>query len=229
MPGRSQPGSSQPGGSHTGLEAKVALVTASAGPLAEACVHALRERGAAVALIEPDGAPPGELEVLVAILDATQVPTPATGGSADDDWEATVGGSARSLYRMVRSAAVAMSERGRGAIVVVAPEAGVAGVRGTSATAAAAGALFASARALAIEFAPLVRINTVAYGCIEGDPYSEWLRWPTRPHPGHRGHADAARAVWQTERGGHRRRLPRLRPRVVAAHQLVVDGGYLVH
>lgn len=215
----------------TGLEDKTAAVTASAGPIAKACAQMLTERGADAALLEPDQAPPDDLDVLVAILDAAHVPTPATGGSADADWEATVGSSARLLYGMVRDAAAVMSTRGSGAIVVIAPEVGLAGVRGTSAVAAAAGALFASARALAIEFAPLVRVNMIAYGCIEGDPYSDWLRSadPNRT-------LELEGSLTLLERFGGPQEVATAaaflasdRASFIAAHQLVVDGGYLVH
>ena len=215
----------------TGLEGKNAGVTASDGPIAAACLDALTERGADAALIEPDRAAPADLDVLVAILDPGDVPTPATRGFADADWEGTVGSSARRLYGMVRDTAVSMSTRGAGAIVVVAPEAGLAGVRGTSAVAAAAGALFASARSLAIELAPPVRVNMIAYGCIEGDPYSEWLRSadPNRTLEldgsltllerfGDPGEVATAAAFLASDRASF-----------IAAHQLVVDGGYLVH
>ena len=215
----------------TGLEAKTAAVTASDGPIASACLEALTERGADAVLLDLDQAAPADLDVLVAILDAGHVPTPGDSGSADADWEATVGTSARRLYGMVRDTAARMSARGSGAIVVVAPEAGLAGVRGTSAVAAAAGALFASARALAIEFAPPVRVNTIAYGCIDGDPYSEWLRSadPNRTLAldgsltllerfGGPGEVATAAAFLASDRASF-----------IAAHQLVVDGGYLVH
>jgi NAD(P)-dependent dehydrogenase (short-subunit alcohol dehydrogenase family) len=215
----------------TGLGGKSAAVTASEGPIAAACARVLTERGAVASLLEPDQATPDDLDVLVAILDAAGVPTPASAGSADDDWEAAVGGSARRLYGIVRDTAVGMSERGSGSIVVVAPEAGLAGVRGTSAVAAAAGALFSSARALAIEFAPPVRINMVAYGCIDGDPYSEWLRSadPNRT-------LSLEGSLTLLERFGSPEEVATAvaflasdRASFIAAHQLVVDGGYLVH
>jgi 3-oxoacyl-[acyl-carrier protein] reductase len=215
----------------TGLEGKVAAVTASDGPIAAACRDALAERGAEAVLLEPGRAASAALDVLVAILDAGHVPTPAVGGSADADWEGTVGSSARRLYGLVRDTAVGMAARGAGAIVVVAPEAGVAGVRGTSAVAAAAGALLASARALAIELAPPVRINTIAYGCIEGDPYSEWLR---SADPNRTLELDGSLTL--LERFGDPGELATAaaflasdRASFIAAHQLVVDGGYLVH
>jgi NAD(P)-dependent dehydrogenase (short-subunit alcohol dehydrogenase family) len=165
-----------PGRLRTGLEGKTAIVTTSAGPIANACAKVLVERGAKTTLLRPEQAPPPDVDVLVAVFDAAGVPVPDTSASADADWKAIVGTSARHLYRLLRDAAVAMEARGSGAIVVVAPEAGLAGVRGASVVAAAAGALFSTARALAIEFAPPVRINMVAYGCIEGDPFSDWLR-----------------------------------------------------
>lgn len=215
----------------TGLEGKTAAVTASEGPLGHACVKALADRGAGVVLVQPDQPAPRDLDVLIAIFDAAAVPVPGASASADRDWEATVGNAARDLYRLVRDAAEAMEARGTGAIAVVAPEAGLAGVRGASVVAAAAGALLASGRALAIEFAPPVRVNMVAYGCIDGDPYSEWLR-AADPN----GTLALDGSLTLLERFGRPEEVATAaaflvsdRASFVAAHQLVVDGGYLVH
>jgi NAD(P)-dependent dehydrogenase (short-subunit alcohol dehydrogenase family) len=220
-----------PGSLQTGLEGKTAVVTTSAGPIAGACAKVLAERGANTTLLPPDRASPPDIDVLVAVFDAAGVRVPDTGGSADADWEATVGTSARHLYRQVRDAAVAMEVRGSGAIVVVAPEAGLAGVRGASVVAAAAGALFSSARALAIEFAPSVRVNMVAYNCIEGDPFCDWLR-SADPN----GILALDGELTLLERFGGPEEVATTvaflasdRSSFVAAHQLVVDGGYLVH
>ncbi|MDP9222744.1 MAG: SDR family oxidoreductase, partial [Actinomycetota bacterium] len=215
----------------TGLEDKIAAVTTSTGPIANACAKVLADRGANTTILMQDHPPPPDVDVLVAVFDAAGVPVPDTSGSADAEWEATVGTSARHLYRQMRDAAVAMAARGSGAIVVVAPEAGLAGVRGASVVAAAAGALFSSARALAIEFAPPVRVNMVAYGCIEGDPFSDWLR-SADPN----GLLALDGELTLLERFGGPEEvatavafLASARASFVAAHQLVVDGGYLVH
>jgi NAD(P)-dependent dehydrogenase (short-subunit alcohol dehydrogenase family) len=215
----------------TGLEGKTAAITATEGPIANACLAALADRGAEALLLQQEQAAPHDLDVLVAIFDAAGVPVPGTSASAAGDWATAVGGSAHHLFSMMRDAAVAMTARGSGAIVVVAPEAGLAGVRGASVVAAAAGALFASGRALGIEFAPPVRVNMVAYGCIEGDPFSEWLR-SADPN----GTLALDGSLTLLERFGTPEEvatsvafLASDRASFVAAHQLVVDGGYLVH
>lgn len=117
-----------------------------------------------------------------------------------------------------------------GVIAVVVPELGLAGVRGTVPAAASAGALIAATRALAIDRAPTVRANVVAYGCIEGDPYSDWLR---EKDPNGMIATDGHLTV--LERYGRPEDVGRTvgfmisdRASFVTGHQLVVDGGYLV-
>lgn len=219
-----------PGAPSTGLEGKMAAVSAGEGSIAPACATALHERGAHVTLLGDDDRLPHDLDIFVAVYDVGYVPTPAE-GDAGADWDAAVAVPARRMYTQVREAAVDMRERKQGSIVVAAPEIALAGVRGASAVAAAAGAVLSGARALAIEFAPLLRINLIAYGCIEGDPFSEWLR---SADPNRSQGLDGAFSLLERfgrpeEVGNAAAFLASARASFVTAHQLVVDGGYLVH
>jgi len=213
----------------TGLEDKSAVVTTTTGPLAGACAGALADRGARASLAAADDPMPDDLEVLVAIFDGGDLPLPVA--TADDEWEDAVGRSGRRLYRSMRDAATAMAERGSGAVVVIAPVAGIVGVRGASVVAGAAGALFAAARTLAVEYAPTVRINMIAYGCVEGDPFSEWLRTadPNGTQALDEPLTLLERLAAPEEIATAAAFLASDRASFVIAHQLVVDGGYLVH
>ena len=214
----------------TGLEGKTAAVTATRGPLAAACAAVLAERGARTSVLGDADALPPDLDVLVAIFDGAGLPLPAGPDAADGEWEDAVGRAGQRLYRVARQATAAMHERGRGAIVVVAPLAGIVGIRGASIVAAAAGALFASARTLAIEYAPTVRINLIAYGCVEGDPFSDWLRTtdPNRTQELDETLTLLERLAHPNEVATAAAFLGSDRASFVVAHQLIVDGGYLV-
>jgi len=215
----------------TGLEGRAAAVTATIGPLAGACASVLTERGANSMLLLDGDRLPEDLQVLVAILDGAPMPLPDAPNSDADDWEAAVGGLAGSLYRAVRHAAAAMAAIGGGSIVVIAPEAGLVGVRGASVMAGAAGGLFAAARALAIEYARIVRINMISYSCVEGDPYSDWLL--AEDPNGTRALGDPLtlleRLAAPEEVATAAAFLASDRASFIVAHQLVVDGGYVVH
>ena len=215
----------------TGLEGKSAAVTTTPGPIGSACAAVLADRGARTSRIAAGDPLPADLHVLVAVFDGGGVPLPSTGESAEDEWEDAVGRSARDLFRSVRDAAVAMDTRGSGAVVVIAPEAGLIGVRGASVVAGAAGALFAAARTLAIEYAPTVRINMIAYGCVAHDPYSEWLRSddPNGTQALDESLTLLERLAEPNEVATAAAFLASDRASFVVAHQLVVDGGYLVH
>ena len=168
--------------------------------------------------------------VLVAIFDGGGVPVPSAGESAETTGRRP--SAARPAHFPAREdATVAMDTRGSGAVVVIAPEAGLIGVRGASVVAGAAGALFAAARTLAIEYAPTVRINMIAYGCVARDPYSEWLR---SDDPNGTQALDESLTLLERLAGPNEVAtaaafLASDRASFVVAHQLVVDGGYLVH
>jgi NAD(P)-dependent dehydrogenase (short-subunit alcohol dehydrogenase family) len=175
----------------------------------------------------PDG-----LGALVAVFDGADLPFGSTKGGADRDWDDALGRASQRLFRSVRDAAAAMDARGSGSVVVVAPEAGLVAVRGAAIIAAAAGALFASARTLAVEYAPTVRLNMLAYGCVEGDPFSEWLR--AEDPNGIQALEDESltlleRFAQPAEVGNAAAFLASDRASFVIAHQLVVDGGYVIH
>lgn len=213
-----------------GLEGKFAAVTSGEGAIGPACASSLRERGAQVSLLVGDEQLPKKLDILVAVYDVGHVPTPAA-GNAQNDWDVAVEKPARRMYTELREVANGMREREKGSIVVVAPEIALSGVRGASAVAAAAGSILSAARALAIELAPLVRINSIAYGCIEGDPFSEWLR---STDPNRSQALDGSLSLLERfgrpeEVGNAAAFLASDRASFITAHQLVVDGGYLVH
>ena len=214
----------------SGLDGKLAAVTAGEGAIAPACAAALLERGAEVRVLIRHEPLPKNLDILVAVYDVGCLPTPAE-GDAETDWDAAVNDPARRMYTELRAAAVAMREREKGSIVVAAPEIAFAGVRGASAVAAAAGSVLSASRALAIELAPLVRINSIVYGCIEGDPFSEWLR---STDPNRSQALDGTLTLLERfgrpeEVGAAAAFLASDRASFITAHQLVVDGGYLVH
>jgi len=216
----------------TGLEGKSAAVTATTGPLAAACAATLVARGAEARVLQHGDPLPGGAQVLVAIFDGADVPVAAGRRSADEAWEDALAGAGLRLFRLVQDAAASMHERGGGSIVVIAPEAGLVGMKGAAVVAGAAGALFSAARTLAIEYAPTVRINTIAYGCVEGDPFSEWLR---RDDP-NGTLALEEETLTLLERFARPEEVATAaaflasdRASFVVAHQLVVDGGYVVH
>lgn len=206
--------------------------------LAGAIEEALTIAGASVERLQPD-ATASEAQAAVSDLSpvdvAVAVPSfgapPAAADAADEtDWQGVVDGEAATLWLATKEVARAMRDRSAGAIVTIVPQAAMTGIRGSSVVAAAAGALLAASRALAIEFAPEVRINVVAHGCIEGVPVDDWLM-QTDPHRT----AQLDGSITLLQRAGKPAEVGRAtaflasdRASFVHGHVLVVDGGYVV-
>jgi NAD(P)-dependent dehydrogenase (short-subunit alcohol dehydrogenase family) len=221
----------------SGLDGKTAVVAGGPSVLGDAVSDALAAAGASVTRFEPVATAAetraalgrvGAIDVLVAIP-TFRAPPAGAAEASETDWDAAVGSEARNLWLTVKEGAIAMQGRG-GTVVVLAPEIALAGVRGASMVGAVAGALFASARALAIELAPAVRLNLLAYGCVEGDPYCDWF---IRTDPQQTAALDGAQTL--LGRSGSPAEVARAaaflasdRSSFVHGHTLVVDGGYLV-
>lgn len=86
----------------------------------------------------------------------------------EDAWDAVMNANVKSVQFCTRAALPAL-KAARGCIVNVASESGLNGYPETSAYCASKGAVVNLTRAMAMEFAPLVRVNALCPGVIETD------------------------------------------------------------
>ena len=193
-------------GPATGQE-RVAIVSGAAGGLGVAIVGRLAADGFAVATCDLRPAEGSALHAEVDVVDrgavgafiarvvaevgppevvVTAAGVQCTGPSesvAEDDWRRVVDVNLTGTWNVVQAALPGMLERGRGRIVTLSSEIGLAGLERYAAYAASKGGVIALTKALARELAPRgIRVNSVAPGPIEagmlvrGAAYSdEWL------------------------------------------------------
>jgi len=109
--------------------------------------------------------------------------TGASEAVADEDWRFVLDVNLTGTWNVIRAALPGMVERGRGRIVTISSEIGLAGLAGYAAYAASKGGVIALTKTLARELAPRgICVNSVAPGPIEAGillneaAYSEeWL------------------------------------------------------
>lgn len=91
---------------------------------------------------------------------------------AEDDWDRQLGASLKGTYFAARTFCVDLAATG-GALVITSSVHAHTGIPGCGAYAAAKGALLSLARQLAVEYAPLVRVNAVIPGPIRTPAWDE--------------------------------------------------------
>lgn len=175
------------------MDERVAIVSGAAGGLGVPIVKRLAADGFAVAGFDTDvnvtdaaavrafveEAGPAEVVVTAAGIQRTG-PSESFG---DDDWRAVLEVNLTGTWNVIQAALPGMLERGRGRIVTISSEVGLAGLEQYAAYAASKGGVIALTKALARELAPRrICVNCVAPGPIEagmmlGGPAhnEEWL------------------------------------------------------
>ncbi|MEO0361337.1 MAG: glucose 1-dehydrogenase [Pseudomonadota bacterium] len=88
--------------------------------------------------------------------------------TSEEDWDAVMAANVKSVQFCTRFALPAL-RAAKGAIVNVASESGLNGYPGTTAYCASKGAVVNLTRAMAMEFAPDVRVNALCPGVVETD------------------------------------------------------------
>ena len=134
--------------------------------------------GAFVARVEAELGPPG-----VVVTAAGVQRTGASEAVAEEDWRRVIDVNLTGTWNVIQAALPGMLARGRGRIVTLSSEIGLAGLERYAAYAASKGGVIALTKALARELAPHgIHVNSVAPGPIEagmlmrGPAYSdEWL------------------------------------------------------
>lgn len=146
-----------------------------------------------------------------------------------EDWDRVFAINVRSVYACTRAAVPALQQRGKGAIVNVASEAGLVGFRDYAAYSASKAAVVNLTRSLALDHAgDRIRVNCVCPGSIETPLLASY--YAAAPDP------DAARAADElTHPLGLGQPLDiahgilflaSTRSSYVTGHALVIDGGY---
>jgi 2-keto-3-deoxy-L-fuconate dehydrogenase len=89
-------------------------------------------------------------------------------GTEPDDWDRVFAVNVKGTYLWMRAALPSMIERGRGSVILVASQLGVAGGTGNAAYIASKGAVIALARTAAVDHAARgVRVNSILPGATE--------------------------------------------------------------
>jgi NAD(P)-dependent dehydrogenase (short-subunit alcohol dehydrogenase family) len=175
------------------MDERVAIVSGAAGGLGAAIADRLAGDGFSVAGFdaEIDVTDPAAVHEFVAGAGAVDVVVTAAGiqrtGPSDSfdhgDWRAIVEVNLTGTWNVIQAALPGMLERGRGRIVTISSEVGLAGLARYAAYAASKGGVIALTKSLARELAPQgICVNCVAPGPVEtgmlvrGPSYSpEWL------------------------------------------------------
>jgi 2-keto-3-deoxy-L-fuconate dehydrogenase len=146
-----------------------------------------------------------------------------------EEWDQVFATNVRSIFLTSRAALPPMIERGRGAIVNVASEAGLVGFEGYAAYSASKAAVVNLTRSMALDHAPDgIRVNAVCPGSIEtpllqaffdaADDPGEARRQDALTHPlGIGVPDDIAHAIRYLVSDG---------AGYVTGHAMVIDGGY---
>jgi 3-oxoacyl-[acyl-carrier protein] reductase len=161
-----------------------AVATCDLAPAQGSALHAqldVVDRGAVGAFVAHVEAELGPVAVVVTAAGVQR--TGASEGVEEEDWRRVVDVNLTGTWNLVQAALPGMLERGRGRIVTISSEIGLAGLGCYAAYAASKGGVIALTKALARELAPRgIRVNSVAPGPIEagmlvrGPAYSdEWL------------------------------------------------------
>jgi NAD(P)-dependent dehydrogenase (short-subunit alcohol dehydrogenase family) len=87
--------------------------------------------------------------------------------TSEDDWDACMKTNVRSVFTMSKRCVPRMLERGSSAIVNVASTQALAAYPGLIAYSASKGAVVALTRAMAVELAPAIRVNSVCPGATD--------------------------------------------------------------
>jgi NAD(P)-dependent dehydrogenase (short-subunit alcohol dehydrogenase family) len=170
------------------LAGKVAVVTGAAGGIGAATAALFAAEGASVLALDvaPVAAAPGIRPIACDVSDEDQVAAALDGAGPVDvlvnqagivprgplhtlsvaDWDRVMAVNVRSMFLTCRALLPGMSRRG-GTVVNCASGASFAAGRELAAYTASKGAVLALTRALAVDYAPAVRVNAVAPGLID--------------------------------------------------------------
>jgi NAD(P)-dependent dehydrogenase (short-subunit alcohol dehydrogenase family) len=159
-----------------------ALVTGAAGGIGGACADALEARGYAVARCDlrgdyaADVSDSGAVTALIDRVESELGPVSVLVNCAgfaqeipldeisDEDWQRMLHVHLGGTYNTCRVLGPRMRDRGRGAIVNISSELALTGSETMPHYCAAKGAIVGLTKALALELAPAVRVNSVAPG-----------------------------------------------------------------
>ena len=96
---------------------------------------------------------------------------------SEDEWDMVIDVNAKGTFLCCQAVVPHMRAAGRGAIVNVASQAGRRGEKLIAHYCAAKGAVVNLSRALALELAPVIRVNTVCPGVIKTEMIEGELKW----------------------------------------------------
>ncbi len=174
----------------------------------------------------------GAVDVLVNNAGIAQDPREESWNAAEDMWDRIIRVNLRSVYVCTRAAVPTMQSAGRGAIVNIASIAATVSTGG-SAYAASKGGMLSYSRHIAVELAPVVRVNCVSPGFMR-TPMSTGERRGVPQDAQERRMADFAtwnpmrRAGAAADIANAALYLASDESAFVTGQQIVVDGGHLV-